>query len=137
MGDYYTYHKLQIIPENNEIYQEFLNNTKFIEDDSCGWWDCEDDCINISEKNKGYLIVVTGEGYGAFFLGDIWKKAFLNGYVVWEWELNLTIPEVPEEILQKAGKDFEAFQLSNVEKKIKQLEEEQLKLKKLLLDYKL
>lgn len=126
---YYTKHTLEIIPENNDIYQEFVNNTGFIEDDESNWYECEKDCINISRENKGYLIVVTGEGSET---EDVWKKAFLSGCKVWEWKLELTIPEVPEEILQQALNDFKVSQRSNIEERLKQLEEEQIKLKRLL-----
>ena len=126
---YYTKHTLEIIPENNDIYQEFVNNTGFIEDDETKWYSREKDCINLSRENKGYLIVVTGEGNET---GDVWKQAFLSGCKVWEWKLELTIPEVPEEILQQALNDFKVSQRSNIEERLKQLEEEQIKLKRLL-----
>lgn len=126
---YYTRYTIDIFPNNEEIRQEFIDNTGFIEDDTTTWYDCERDCIDISRENKGYLIVVTGKGESS---GDIWRKAFVSGVMVWEWKLDLTIPDVPDSIKEQAANELRVVQRPLIEARIKQLEEESRKLREIL-----
>lgn len=122
---YYTKYEIDILPKNEEIRQYFIDNTGFVEDDTSKWYESESDCINISSKNKGYLIVVTGKGENC---GDVWKQAFFNGKKVWEWKLNLVIPDVPDEIKTQ----FMSARKVELEVKIQQLEEESRRLREIL-----
>lgn len=122
---YYTKYEIEILPENKEIRQYFIDNTGFVEDDTSKWYESEKDCITISSNNKGYLIVVTGKGENC---GDIWKQAFLNGEKLWEWKLNLVIPDVPNQIKAQ----FMSARKVELEAKIQQLEEESKRLREIL-----
>lgn len=126
---YYTRYQIDIVPNNEEIRQKFIDSTGFIEDDASKWYECDQDCRDISGDNPGYLIVVTGKGSES---GDVWKSAFTNGVKVWEWKLNLAIPDVPQEIKDEALAEFKVIQKSSIEAKIKQLEEESSKLRQIL-----
>lgn len=44
--------------------------------DSCKWYDHEEDIISVSKKFNGVLFVLTGHGEDR---DDIWKKYFYNG----------------------------------------------------------
>jgi hypothetical protein len=122
---YYTKYEIEILPKNEEIRQYFIDNTGFVEDDVSKWYESFSDCVNISNDNKGYLIVLTGKGENC---GDVWKQAFLNGKKVWEWKLNLVIPDVPDEIKTLAM----SAQKVKLEAKIQQLEEKSRKLREIL-----
>ena len=126
---YYTRYELDIVPNNEEIRQEFVNNTGFIEDDTTTWYDHEEDSINISNDYKGYLIVLTGKGESP---GNVWKKAFVSAKKVWKWELSAAIPDVPNEIKEQAMNELKVVQRPLIEAKIKQLEEESNKLRQIL-----
>jgi len=93
---YYTNYELEIIPSNESIYQEFLDEGEFDDEDSCKWYSCDEDCKRLSKQYPNHLIVVYGEGEK---VGDVWKKAFLNGKCVWSWVLDTTVPPIPDEIL--------------------------------------
>lgn len=125
---YYTEYKLQIIPHNEEIYNLFLDDTDFIEDDSTKWYSWKEDCKMLSKFNLGYLIILSGEGERN---GDIWKATFLNGEVVWEWQLK--IPEVPKDIIERAEIEFALHQGSSVKEKITELENQIAELRKYLI----
>ena len=118
---YYTDHELQIIPDNEELYTEFVEYTGYIEDDSTKWYARDADCKRLSSENLGYLIVVTGKGEDS---GDVWKKAFLNGDLVWEWRLENNIPDVPKSITDNALLEFKKHQAPRATAKIKELESE-------------
>lgn len=126
---YYTQYTLDIVPNNEEIKQEFIDNTGFVEDDKTKWCDHEKDSVEISSNNKGYLIVVTGKGEDS---GDVWKKAFVSGKKVWEWKLDDTMPDVPNEIKEQAMNELRIVQRPQIEARLKQLEEEKRKLRQIL-----
>jgi hypothetical protein len=126
---YYTNYKLQIIPHNEEIYDLFITDTGYIEDDSTKWYSWREDCQSLSKQNLGYLFILYGEGEST---GDIWKAAFLNGEVVWEWHLDTTIPEVPEEIMEQAKIEFTIHEEMEAKQKITELEKQIAELRKYL-----
>jgi hypothetical protein len=99
---YYTNYTLEIIPSNECLYQEFLDEGGFSDEDSCKWYDCSEDCERLSKQNPNHLIIVYAEGEKA---GDIWKKAFLNGECVWSWALDTIVPPIPNEILEQIKND--------------------------------
>ena len=123
---YYTHHKLEIIPSNEDLYTEFVEDTGYIENDSTKWYECDKDCERLSSENLGYLIVVTGEGEEA---GDVWRKAFLNGECVWEWRLESNIPDVPSAITAIATAEFKKHQAPRAAARIEELQAEIERLK--------
>jgi hypothetical protein len=126
---YYTEYKLQIIPHSEEIYNLFLEDTGYIEDDSTKWYSWKEDCQGLSKQNLGYLIILSGEGES---IRDIWKTAFLNGELVWEWYLDYTIPEVPQTIIEQGEIEFALHQSSSIKEKITQLQHQIIELRKYL-----
>lgn len=95
---YNTEYHLEVTPENNALYHRFLSETGFVEEVQTKWYEYREDCKTMSRTNPGYLIVVTGHGEEN---GDIWREAFLDGEMVWEWTLDANIPEVPQTIKQQ------------------------------------
>jgi hypothetical protein len=93
---YYTDYTLEIIPENKELYQQFLDEGAFIDDDSCKWYSCHEDCIRLSKEYREHLIIIFGKGSQ---VDDIWKKIYFNGELVWKWHLDTTVPPIPDKIL--------------------------------------
>jgi len=126
---YYTDYKLQIIPHSEEIYNLFLEDTGYTEDDSTKWYSWKEDCQGLSKQNLGYLIILSGEGEAT---GDIWKVAFLNGDLVWEWKLDSTIPDVPKHIIEQAQIEFTIHQEMGAKQKITELENQIAELRKYL-----
>jgi hypothetical protein len=91
---YYTNFEVEIFPKNPELYQHFIDEYYIGEDTK--WYSYDTDCKRISKSDyPNTLIILSGVGEES---GDIWKKAFLNGEIVWEWKLDATIPDVPKEI---------------------------------------
>jgi hypothetical protein len=127
--DYYTDYNLQIIPHSEEIYNLFLEDTGYIEDDSTKWYSWGEDCQGLSKQNLGYLIILSGTGESD---GDIWKTAFLNGELVWQWRLDYKIPEVPDNIFEQARIEFTIHQEMTTKHKITELENQIAELKKYL-----
>lgn len=116
----YARHEITIIPENQELMQRFEDETWFINNPA-------EAIIFLSRQYPNYLIIV-------LFVGkkneDIWKKAYFNGTEVWGWKLN--IPEVPQEILDNAKREFAKHQRQNIQLKLKEMEEESKRLREIL-----
>lgn len=126
---YNTQYELNIIPNNHEIFEVFQEDSGFHEEEAVTWYDWRRDCISISLSNPGYLIVVTGKGEEA---GDMWRRAFLNGSLVWEWVMDSDIPDVPDLILKQADAEFKVHQSAYVTERIQELEGEIKQLKRLV-----
>ena len=131
---YYTNFYLKVYPENAK--DEFIDN--YLEIDENYPFDC--DSVNFSKRDysdvikkvsaslPGVVIVIDGEGE---WTGDVWREVWLNGEIVFDWQLDATRPLVPKEFLDQAHYSDEEYlkkqalaKLSEKEKKLLGLEKQ-------------
>lgn len=91
---YLTWYTVNIEPANEELYSHLVH-CGYCEHDQCKWYSYRDDCLYYSLHYPNHLIIVQGTGEES---GDMWKKAFMNGQIVWKWKLEVAIPDVPKDL---------------------------------------
>lgn len=83
---YYTAHELEIISGDHHSIIEQLRqeceNARFALDEdgntqeSCKWYECDEEMKEFSKKYPDAIFVMSGEGEEA---GDLWKTYYKNG----------------------------------------------------------
>ena len=105
---YYTSFQLGVYDENkqevidNEKYEKLLADFKkvtdydWLFDDSCKWYDQDEDTIKVSKMNPELYLFIRGEGEES---GDIWARIYKAGKVVADWTVEISEPDF-EELLE-------------------------------------
>lgn len=84
-GEVFTDYDIEL----SDWFGEWLNGGE-----SMKWYDCEDDCANLSKKYPNLLFEVEGHGAEA---GDMWKAWFRNGKSVRvQATLSFDVPDLDE-----------------------------------------
>ena len=101
---YYTKYELDTfneIADFESVYNDLMN---FLDSDSCGspfeesckWYEHEEDMRKFSKKYPKIIFLLKGEGEQS---GDIWRKYFKNGKMQ-ECKAKITFDDFNEEKLQ-------------------------------------
>lgn len=88
-------------------------------EESCNWYEHDQDMKAVSKVFPHLLLVLDGSGEES---GDIWRKIYLDGELVFEWQLDPIPPSIPSELLERVQSTKQA--------RIATLKEELQRLKK-------
>lgn len=101
---YDTRYRLTVIPDDlRPSVLEYVEEQEGIDPFDCdegNWYDCEKIMKSASLSFPGLLIV---DGYGEA-PGDVWRKAWLKGELVMDWNAECTPPEPNDELLEELTK---------------------------------
>ena len=105
---YYTSFELRVVPELTDEMGEYIENNpedKFYAidgdgntNDSCKWYDHDDDMEEFSAKFPGSLFILSGNGEEN---GDMWRSYYINGKKVKHVKAQIVFEEVDEQELLK------------------------------------
>lgn len=134
---YYTQYSISVLPADVDV-DEVLEKVKAatglclgeVADGTCKWYEHVAD-MEAASAAVPYVFVLDGYGEEA---GDVWRKVFANGLLIWEWKFN-TPPEVPDEILTAAlavsQSQREAMERAETETRLARVREELARLEAL------
>ena len=123
---YDTYYTLKIYPDRYPR-QDVLDTIESVVggynpiDSTCSWYDHEDHMIEVSKQHRSALLVLQGAGENSL---DVWRKAYLNGRMEWDWRLDGTIPEPPTQLIEQATKMTREYLKIKNQERIKKLKAE-------------
>lgn len=87
---------------------------------SCKWYQHDENMKTVSRDFPHLILVLDGEGEDQ---GDVWRKAYLNGEIVFEWKLPvIERPSIPVEILNRIESAKQA-KIAALKAELKELEE--------------
>ena len=69
--------------------------------EECKWYDYESDMIFLSREMSDTLFILTGSGEDP---NDMWRQAFFNGKIVWDWSFQSQMPQPPDEVFALVDK---------------------------------
>lgn len=108
---YLTNYKIQVYPASLELivfetFEETAGYSMFEEGNNCinaKWYNHETECAQVSKAIPEVLLILDGSGEER---GDIWRKAWYAGNLVFDWRLDLKaiVPHVPQKYYDLANK---------------------------------
>jgi len=95
---YYTKYELETSEQFDEIQEAIVKESNYSSpfEESCKWYDHEEDIKAVSERFPNVLITLSGEGEEQ---PDLWKKYFKNGKMQ-RADAIVTYPEFDENLLE-------------------------------------